>query len=68
VPDAVLLHGDGRAGETTHLCQRFKQNRFISGIPVVLVEDSPPPAWVVAAMPADAFTFPPLTRPNSSTT
>ena len=59
-PDAVVLHGDGRGGETTHLCQRFKQNPLTAGIPLVLVEDSLPPAWLLAGMPADAFTQPPF--------
>jgi CheY-like chemotaxis protein len=60
LPDAVVVHGDGRSGETTHLCQRFKQNPLTAGIPLVLVEDAPPPAWLLAGMPADAFTQPPF--------
>ena len=44
VPDAIVIHSDGRAGETTHLCQRLKQNPLTAGIPVVLVEEAAPPA------------------------
>ncbi len=60
MPDAVVIYGDGRAGETTHLCQRFKQNPLTRGVPVVLVEDGAPPAWLLAGMPADAFTQAPF--------
>ena len=60
VPDAIVVHGDGRAGETTHLCQRLKHNPLTAGIPIVLVEDAAPPAWLLAGMPADAFTHAPF--------
>lgn len=60
VPDAIVVHGDGRAGATTHLCQRLKHNPLTAGIPVVLVEDAAPPAWLLAGMPADAFTHAPF--------
>ena len=60
VPDAIVIHGDGRRGETTHLCQRLKHNPLTAGIPVVLVEDAAPPAWLLAGMPADAFTHAPF--------
>jgi hypothetical protein len=55
-PDVILIHGDGTAGEAAHLCQRFKSNALTSGIPLILVEDTPPPAWLLAGMPADAVT------------
>jgi DNA-binding response OmpR family regulator len=55
-PDVIVIHGDGTAGEAAHLCQRFKSNALTSGIPLILVEDSPPPAWLLAGMPADAVT------------
>lgn len=54
-PDAIVIHGDGAAGEAAHLCQRFKHNVFTSGIPLILVEDVTPPAWLIAGMPADAI-------------
>lgn len=54
-PDAVVIHGDGSCGEAAHLCQRFKQNVLTAGMPLILVEDSTPPAWVLAGMPADAI-------------
>ncbi len=60
VPDAVVVHGDGRAGETTHLCQRFKQNPLTAGVPIVIVEEDTPPAWQLAGVPADAFTQTPF--------
>ncbi|MEA2530357.1 MAG: hypothetical protein QOG89_2001 [Thermomicrobiales bacterium] len=55
-PDIIVIHGDGTAGEAAHLCQRFKSNALTSGIPLILVEDAPPPAWLLAGMPADAVT------------
>jgi GGDEF domain-containing protein len=55
-PDVIVIHGDGTAGQAAHLCQRFKSNALTSGIPLILVEDSPPPAWLLAGMPADAVT------------
>jgi GGDEF domain-containing protein len=56
MPDVIVIHGDGASGEAAHLCQRFKANALTSGIPLILVEDSPPPAWLLAGMPADAVT------------
>lgn len=53
-PDAILIHGDGASGEAAHLCQRFKQNALTAGIPLILIEDATPPAWLLAGMPADA--------------
>ncbi|MGI8475417.1 MAG: hypothetical protein ACR2OO_03470 [Thermomicrobiales bacterium] len=53
-PDAIVIHGDGAAGEAAHLCQRFKQNVLTSGVPLILIEDATPPAWLLAGMPADA--------------
>jgi hypothetical protein len=55
-PDVIVIHGDGTAGQAAHLCQRFKSNALTSGIPLILVEDTPPPAWLLAGMPADAVT------------
>lgn len=55
-PDVIVIHGDGAEGEAAHLCQRFKANALTSGIPLILVEDAPPPAWLLAGMPADAVT------------
>jgi len=55
-PDVIVIHGDGSAGEAAHLCQRFKSNALTSGIPLILVEDASPPAWLLAGMPADAVT------------
>lgn len=55
-PDVIVIHGDGAAGEAAHLCQRFKSNALTSGIPLILVEDAAPPAWLLAGMPADAVT------------
>lgn len=54
MPDAVIIHGDGTQGEAAHLCQRFKQNVLTAGMPLILVEDATPPAWLLAGMPADA--------------
>lgn len=54
VPDAIVVHGDGPNGSAAHLCQQFKQNGLTSGVPLILVEDAPPPAWLLAGMPADA--------------
>lgn len=54
-PDLIVVHGDGAAGEAAHICQRFKQNVLTAGIPIILVEDSPPPAWMLAGLPADAI-------------
>jgi DNA-binding response OmpR family regulator len=54
-PDLIVVHGDGPHGEAAHLCQRFKNNVLTSGIPIVLVEDAPPPAWMLAGLPADAI-------------
>lgn len=54
-PDAVVIHGDGASGEAAHLCQRFKQNVLTAGMPLILVEDATPPAWVLAGLPADAI-------------
>ena len=54
-PDAVVIHGDGARGGAAHLCQRFKQNVFTAGMPLIVVEDATPPAWVLAGMPADAI-------------
>lgn len=55
VPDAIVIHGDGPAGEAAHLCQRIKQNVLTAGIPLIVIEDATPPAWVLAGMPADAI-------------
>ena len=54
-PDLILVHGDGQCGEAAHTCQWFKQNVLTAGIPILLIEDSPPPAWLLAGMPADGF-------------
>ncbi len=54
-PDAVVIHGDGPNGEAAHLCQRFKQNVLTAGMPLILVEDNTPPAWLLAGLPADAI-------------
>ncbi|MDQ2682174.1 MAG: hypothetical protein M3Y37_01470 [Chloroflexota bacterium] len=54
-PDLIIVHGDGPGGEAAHICQRFKQNVLTAGIPIILVEDSPPPAWMLAGIPADAI-------------
>ena len=54
-PDLIVVHGDGAGGEAAHICQRFKQNVLTAGIPIILVEDSPPPAWMLAGLPADAI-------------
>lgn len=54
-PDLIVVHGDGPAGESAHICQRLKLNVLTAGIPIVLVEDSPPPAWMLAGVPADAI-------------
>jgi GGDEF domain-containing protein len=54
-PDAVVIHGDGAGGEAAHLCQRFKQNVLTAGMPLIVVEDATPPAWVLAGLPADAI-------------
>jgi len=54
-PDLIVVHGDGAGGEAAHICQRFKQNVLTAGIPIILVEDSPPPAWMIAGLPADAI-------------
>ncbi|MDQ3514365.1 MAG: hypothetical protein M3462_12055 [Chloroflexota bacterium] len=53
-PDVVVIQGDGAGGETAHLCQRFKHNPLTAGIPLLLVEDGIPPAWVLPHMPVDA--------------
>gem|GEM_PF-1370719 len=53
-PDVVVIQGDGARGETAHLCQRFKHNPLTAGIPLLLVEDGIPPAWVLPNMPVDA--------------
>src|SRR6266508_5236443 len=55
-PAVIVIHGDGAKGEAAHLCQRFKANSLTSGIPLILVEDATPPAWLLAGMPADAVT------------
>jgi DNA-binding response OmpR family regulator len=54
-PDAVVIHGDGAAGEAAHLCQRFKQNVLTAGMPLIVAEDATPPAWVLSGLPADAI-------------
>lgn len=54
-PDAIVIHGDGSRGEAAHLCQRFKQNVLTAGMPLILVEDNTPPAWLLAGLPADAI-------------
>lgn len=54
MPDAVVIHGDGPRGEAAHLCQRFKQNVLTAGMPLILIEDATPPAWLLAGMPVDA--------------
>jgi hypothetical protein len=54
-PDLIVVHGDGTAGDAAHICQRFKQNVLTAGIPIILFEDSPPPAWMLAGIPADAI-------------
>jgi hypothetical protein len=64
VPDVIVLHGDGAAGEAAHLCQRFKSNPLTAGIPLVLVEDGVPPAWVLPGMPADAVAQAPWQPPE----
>lgn len=54
-PDLIIVHGDGPGGDAAHICQRFKQNVLTAGIPIILVEDAPPPAWMLAGIPADAI-------------
>jgi len=54
-PDVVVIHGDGSHGEAAHLCQRFKKNALIAGMPLILIEDATPPAWLLAGLPADAI-------------
>ncbi len=54
-PDLVLVHGDGAGGEAAHTCQRLKQNVLTAGIPILLFEDTSPPAWMLAGLPADAI-------------
>jgi DNA-binding response OmpR family regulator len=54
-PDLVVVHGDGAGGEAAHICQLLKQNVLTAGIPIILFEDSPPPAWMLAGLPADAI-------------
>ena len=54
-PDVILVHGDGAGGEAAHICQRLKQNVLTAGIPILLFEDAPPPAWMLAGLPADAI-------------
>jgi DNA-binding response OmpR family regulator len=55
VPDVILVHGDGPRGEAAHLCQRFKANALTSGIPLIVIEEAPPPAWLLMGMPAEAI-------------
>ncbi|HQY30901.1 MAG TPA: hypothetical protein PK691_06430 [Thermomicrobiales bacterium] len=54
-PDVIVVHGDGAGGEAAHTCQRLKQNVLTAGIPIILFEDSAPPAWMLAGLPADAI-------------
>jgi CheY-like chemotaxis protein len=54
MPDAIVMRGDGRRGETTHLCQRLKHNPLTGRIPLIVVEDESP-AWLLAGPPADAM-------------
>ena len=51
----IVAPGDGAGGEAAHICQRFKQNVLTAGIPIILIEDAPPPAWMLAGLPADAI-------------
>ncbi len=55
MPDAVVIQGDGPRGEAAHLCQRFKQNVLTASVPLILVEETTPPAWLLAGLPADAI-------------
>lgn len=64
VPDVILIHGDGTRGEAAHLCQRLKANPLTAGIPLVLVEDGAPPAWLLMSMPADAVAQAPWEPPD----
>ena len=64
VPDVILVHGDGTFGEAAHLCQRLKSNPLTAGIPLVLVEDAAPPAWMLMSMPADAVAQAPWEPPE----
>lgn len=60
-PDAVVIHDTGDSGEAAHLCQRFKQNVLTAGMPLILVEETTPPAWMLAGLPADAILQSPWT-------
>src|SRR4051812_47607571 len=62
--EGVVLPGDGAAGEGAHLCQRFKKNVFTGGMPLILVEVSPPPGWLLGGMPADAILQTPWEAPE----
>jgi DNA-binding response OmpR family regulator len=64
VPDVILIHGDGAAGDAAHLCQRLKANPLTAGIPLVLVEDGAPPTWMLMSMPADAVAQAPWEPPE----
>ena len=64
VPDVILIHGDGTGAEAAHLCQRLKGNPLTAGIPLVLVEDGVPPAWMLMSMPADAIAQAPWEPPE----
>ena len=64
VPDVILVHGDGTGAEAAHLCQRLKGNPLTAGIPLVLVEDGVPPAWMLMSMPADAIAQAPWEPPE----
>jgi len=54
LPDTIVIHNDGSKGDAAHLCQRLKANALTSGIPIIVIEDRPPPAWLLSGMPAEA--------------
>ena len=66
-PDLIVVHGDGAGGEAAHICQRFKQNVLTAGIPIILVEDAPPPAWMLAREAVPPGNSRTSKAPNSST-
>jgi GGDEF domain-containing protein len=61
-PDLIVVHGDGQEGEAAHTCQWLKGNVLTAGVPILLVENAPPPAWLLAGLPADAIVQAPWER------
>ena len=60
LPDAIVIDGAGSTGEAMHLCQRLKDLPLLASIPVIFVENEPPPSWLLDGLPADAFTRTPF--------